>query len=229
MCMGTQTATPTETSPSTALSLPNNHLPCTCWSDSRATSWASECTVSWRMRSMHRPFCRCASPLFGGVQVISQARNNQKRPLASCLQPLADYCATHPEIPQTIRIRGGDERSPGPERPVRRLLSQDQTVHRGDQIRRGRNVSLSDGIRPVLAHARYCPESFSEVVCRGFCAGLEGAGRMGPVDQAARRRGARHRVILSLLVDHALFVHPDQEAQLKNNLPAYTVGSLRQT
>jgi hypothetical protein len=39
--------------------------------------------------------------------------------------------------------------------------------------------------------------------------------------------GARHSVILSLLVDHALFVHPEQAAQLKNNLPAYTVGSLR--
>ena len=34
-------------------------------------------------------------------------------------------------------------------------------------------------------------------------------------------------MILSLLVDHSLFVHPDQQAQLKNNLPAYTVGSLR--
>ena len=34
-------------------------------------------------------------------------------------------------------------------------------------------------------------------------------------------------MILSLLVDHCLFLHPDQQAQLKNNLPAYTVGSLR--
>ena len=39
--------------------------------------------------------------------------------------------------------------------------------------------------------------------------------------------GARHSVILSLLVDHALCVHPDQHAQLTHNLPAYTVGSLR--
>jgi hypothetical protein len=39
--------------------------------------------------------------------------------------------------------------------------------------------------------------------------------------------GARHSVILSLLVDHRLFLHPDQQRQLKNNLPAYTVGSLR--
>ena len=34
-------------------------------------------------------------------------------------------------------------------------------------------------------------------------------------------------MILSLLVDHALFLHPDQHAQLTNKLPAYTVGSLR--
>lgn len=34
-------------------------------------------------------------------------------------------------------------------------------------------------------------------------------------------------MILSLLVDHALCLHPDQHAQLPNNLPAYTVGSLR--
>ena len=38
--------------------------------------------------------------------------------------------------------------------------------------------------------------------------------------------GARHSVILSLLVDPSLFGPPDQQAQLKNNLPAYTVGSL---
>ena len=39
--------------------------------------------------------------------------------------------------------------------------------------------------------------------------------------------GARRSVILSLLVDHCLFFHPDQRAQLTHNLPAYTVGSLR--
>jgi hypothetical protein len=33
-------------------------------------------------------------------------------------------------------------------------------------------------------------------------------------------------VILSLLVEHCLFFHPDQRAQLTHNLLAYTVGSL---
>jgi hypothetical protein len=39
--------------------------------------------------------------------------------------------------------------------------------------------------------------------------------------------GARHSVLLRLLVDHRLCLHPDQQRQLTNNLPAYTVGSLR--
>ena len=39
--------------------------------------------------------------------------------------------------------------------------------------------------------------------------------------------GARPSVILSLLVDQSLFMHPDQQHQLKHNLPAYTVGSRR--
>src|SRR5947208_7404648 len=48
-----------------------------------------------------------------------------------------------------------------------------------------------------------------------------------PLTKQPGEEGARHSVILSLLVDHSLFVHPDQQNQLKNNLPAYTVGSLR--
>jgi len=41
------------------------------------------------------------------------------------------------------------------------------------------------------------------------------------------KEDAHRSVILSLLVDHGLFYHPDQYAQFKHNLPAYTVGSLR--
>jgi hypothetical protein len=39
--------------------------------------------------------------------------------------------------------------------------------------------------------------------------------------------GARQSVILSLRVDQRLFLPPDQQHQLKNTRPAYTVGSLR--
>ena len=39
--------------------------------------------------------------------------------------------------------------------------------------------------------------------------------------------GSRRGVILSLLVDHCLLLHPAQIALLKDKLPAVTVGSLR--
>ena len=40
-------------------------------------------------------------------------------------------------------------------------------------------------------------------------------------------KGSRRGMILSLLVDHCLFFHPDQIARFENKLPAFTVGCLR--
>lgn len=40
--------------------------------------------------------------------------------------------------------------------------------------------------------------------------------------------GSSRSLTLSLLPDHALLLHPEQAARLENNLPACTVGSLRQ-
>ncbi len=48
-----------------------------------------------------------------------------------------------------------------------------------------------------------------------------------PLTKQPGAEGARHSVILSLLVAHSLVGQPDQPHQLKNNLPAYTVGRLR--
>jgi DDE superfamily endonuclease len=51
-----------------------------------------------------------ASALCGGVQVISPARSNQNIQVHQREQHLTDYFAAHPGTPQTIRLRGGDER-----------------------------------------------------------------------------------------------------------------------
>jgi hypothetical protein len=40
--------------------------------------------------------------------------------------------------------------------------------------------------------------------------------------------GANHSLLLSLLFDHCLLLHPEQQARIHNNLPAATVGSLRE-
>jgi hypothetical protein len=47
--------------------------------------------------------------MFGGVQVISQLRSNQKVRVYKREQYVADYFTTHPGTPQRIRIRGGEE------------------------------------------------------------------------------------------------------------------------
>ena len=40
--------------------------------------------------------------------------------------------------------------------------------------------------------------------------------------------GSERSLILSLLFDHCLILHPEQQARMKNNLPPATVGSLRE-
>ena len=39
--------------------------------------------------------------------------------------------------------------------------------------------------------------------------------------------GSSRSLILSLLFDHCLLLHPEQAARIDNKLPAFTVGSLR--
>ena len=174
------------------------------------------------------PFVDGASALFGGVQVISQARSNQNVRLHQRDQPLADYFATPPGTPQTIRIRGGEERVVMV-RSARLYVCAHKTKRfivaiKYDEEETYRYLMASDltwrTLDIVQGHSlRWLVEVFVQ----------DWKGHEGWVQLTKQpgEEGARRSVILSLLVDHALFVHPDQEAQLKNNLPAYTVGSLR--
>jgi len=50
-----------------------------------------------------------ASALFRGVQVLSQIRSTQNMRVGQRHQHVADYLATHPGTPYSIRIRGGVE------------------------------------------------------------------------------------------------------------------------
>jgi hypothetical protein len=50
-----------------------------------------------------------AAALFRGVQVISQIRSHQNIRVGTRDQHVADYFATHPGTPHSIRMRGGEE------------------------------------------------------------------------------------------------------------------------
>src|SRR5216683_5347504 len=174
------------------------------------------------------PFVDAASALFGGVQVLSQIRSNQNIRIGKRAQHVADYFATHPGTPHRICIRGGEE--------VVAMVSSARLYvcsHKTKRFVVAMKYEHEETYRYLIAsdltwrtldivqgHSlRWLVEVFIE-----DWKSHEGWSQLTKQPGA---EGARHSVILSLLVDHSLFVHPDQQDQLKNNLPAYTVGSLR--
>jgi hypothetical protein len=174
------------------------------------------------------PFVDAASALFAGVQVLSQIRSNQNVRIGKREQHVADYFATHPGTPQRICIRGGEE--------IVAMVSSARLYicsHKTKRFVVAMKYENEENYRYLIAsdlswrtldivqgHSlRWLVEVFIQ-----DWKGHEGWAQL---TKQPGQEGARHSVILSLLVDHSLFVHPEQQAQLKNNLPAYTVGSLR--
>jgi DDE superfamily endonuclease len=174
------------------------------------------------------PFVDAASALYGGIQVISQIRSNQNIRTGKREQHVADYFATPPGTPQRICIRGGEEIvalvssarlyvcSHKTKRFVVAIKYENEETYRyliaSDLTWRTRDIVQGHSLRWLV-----------EVFIQDW-KGHEGWAQL---TKQPGEEGARQSVILSLLVDHSLFLHPDQQAQLKNNLPAYTVGSLR--
>jgi hypothetical protein len=169
-----------------------------------------------------------ASALFRGVQVRSHIRSHQNMRVGTRDQHGADYLATHPGTPYPIRIRGGDEVvamggsarldvcahntkrfivaiTDDAEETYRSLLASDLS---------GRTLDMVQG-HPLRGRVEV------------FMQDWKSPERWSQLTQPPGNEGARHSVILSLLVDHRLFLHPDPQDQLQNHLPAYTVGSLR--
>jgi hypothetical protein len=174
------------------------------------------------------PFVDAASALFGGVQVLSQIRRNQNIRIGKREQHVCDYFATHPGTPQRICVRGAEEAvamvssarlyvcSHKTKRFVIAIKYENEETYRyliaSDLSWRTLDIVQGHSLRWLV-----------EVFIQDW-KGHEGWAQL---TKQPGVEGARQSVILSLLVDHSLFIHPDQQAQLKNNLPAYTVGSLR--
>ena len=95
-----------------------------------------------------------ASAIFGGVQVLSQIRSNQNIRVGKRAQHVADLlCYPSGDTatsPHPGWSRGGGH---GRECALIRLRPPYQTVYRGDQICRRRELSLSDRLGPELADA----------------------------------------------------------------------------
>jgi hypothetical protein len=174
-----------------------------------------------------KPFLKQTSRLFGGVQVISQLRSNQNIRFRARPYSLEQYFSQHPGVAQTVRIRGaepvtvtvGSARlmvcAHGEKRFVIALKYEGEEDYRY-------LVATDLSWRTLDIVQAYTFRWLVEV----FFSDWKAHEGWGALTQQPGEDGSRRSLILSLLVDHCLLLHPDQLAQVENQQPAFTVGSL---
>lgn len=169
-----------------------------------------------------------ASELFGGIQVLSQLRNNQNVQFFNKKMKVSDYFGKYAGVQQEICIRGGDTITAtvnsvriyvdahGKKRFVVALKYHGESEYRYI-VATDLSWSTLDIIKAYSL--RWLIEVFFE-----DWKSYEGWGQLAkqPDDD-----GSSRGLLLSLLLDHCLILHPLQQIQVNNKLPAYTVGSLQ--
>lgn len=170
-----------------------------------------------------------ASRLCGHVQAVSQLRNNQNVRFRGRDWSLADYFRAYPGVPQRVAVRGGKEvevvvgsarlhvNAHARKRFVVALKYPGETEYRF-------LVATDLSWRTLDIVAVYTLRWLAEVFFEDWKLN-EGWGRLA---KQPGEEGSSRSLALSLLLDHALLLHPEQRARLENHLPACTVGSLRQ-
>ena len=163
------------------------------------------------------------------MQVISQLHKTQKIRFRQREMTVAHYFATYPGVTQTLRLRGGEA--------VTVILGSARLYVNAHQQKRfvvalkypgeedARYLVASDlSWRAVDIASAYTLRWLIEVFFQDWKL-YEGWGQLAPQwDEEGSSRG----LALSLLLDHALLLHPEQQARLEQQRPACTVGSLQQ-
>ena len=170
-----------------------------------------------------------ASRIFDGTQVISQLRENQNIEHKGKKRNLKAYFnSTNKGVEVTLRVRGGEDvkatvssarlkvTAHGKKRFVIALKYEDESDYRY-------LVATDMTWRTMDVVQAYTLRWLVEVFFEDWKL-YEGWGREAKqLDEEGSSRG----LILSLLFDHCLLLHPEQTARIDNKLPAYTVGSLQ--
>ena len=168
-----------------------------------------------------------ASALFGGIQVISQIRCDQNVRFRNKEISVQEYFSSYPGTKQKIQIRGSEpvDATVGSARLHVQAHNKKRFVialkYEGED--EYRYIIASDlSWRTIDIVQAYTFRWLVEVFFQDWKAN-EGWGKL---TKQPGEEGSNRSLILSLLVDHCLFFHPDQLARIENKLPACTVGSL---
>lgn len=175
-----------------------------------------------------KTFMKRVSVMFGGVQVISQLQKTQNIVSKNIKKPIKKFCDHTSPVRTKIKLRGGKE--------VTILMVSARLFVSAHETKRfviGLKYEGESEYRYLVATdmtwramdiiQAYTLRWLVEVFIQDWKS-YEGWGQL---TKQTGTDGSSRSLILSLLVDHCLFFHPDQTAQLDNKLPAYTVGSLR--
>lgn len=166
--------------------------------------------------------------IYPGVQIISQAKSTQKVKFRNKYITVKEYFEQNKGVPAKIKIRGGIEKNVTMHGA--RLYLKSHKAKRfiialkypeEEKYRYLLGVDLTWRLTDIATAytLRWLVEVFIEdwKSYEGWC-------------QLAKQPdydGSCKGVILSLLLDHCLLLHPEQKALVNNKLPALTVGSLR--
>ncbi len=175
-------------------------------------------------------FMSGASEIFDGRQVISQLKSNQNIQFRGKKKTVKDYFdVTNKGVKATIRVRGGEEQNVtissarlkidahgGKKRFVIALKYDGEKDYRY-------LVATDVSWRTIDIIQAYSLRWLVEVFFEDWKL-YEGWGQEAKqYDEEGSSRG----LILSLLIDHCLLLHPEQKACIENKLPVFTVGSLQ--
>ena len=171
-----------------------------------------------------------ASELCGEAQTVSQLRANQKVRFRGKERSLSDFFTLYPSVKQRLRVRGGTEEieirvssarvqvcAHGKKRFVIAMRYPDEKT---DRYLVAKDMSWRTLDIVHVYTLRWLVEVFFEDWKLN-----EGWGQQA---KQPDEEGSSRSLTLSLLLDHALLLHPEQTARLKHQEPACTVGSLRQ-
>jgi heme/copper-type cytochrome/quinol oxidase subunit 3 len=174
-------------------------------------------------------FMDAASRIFDSAQVISQLRENQNIEYKGKKRNLKAYFnSINKGVEVTLRVRGGKD--------VKATVSSARlkvTAHSKKRLVVALKYEGESDYRYLVATdmtwrtmdiiQAYTLRWLVEVFFEDWKL-YEGWGREAKqLDEEGSSRG----LILSLLFDHCLLLHPEQTARIENKLPAYTVGSLQ--
>lgn len=175
-----------------------------------------------------KAFMNAASRLFDGLQVISQVRGNQLIRSRGKWIPLEIYFKRSGGVVQKIRIRGEQHHTLVTVSAARLVLK----AHGGkcfiialkyeDETDYRYIVATDLSWRSLDIVQVYTLRWLIEVFFEDWKL-YEGWGQLA---KQTGEEGSSRGLILSLLLDHCLLLHPEQTARLENKQPACTVGSL---